>query len=59
VERTLLAAREDVERFVAGEPSAIQTGWRAALLGETPARLVAGTLALARNGRSGVRCVEC
>ncbi len=59
VERTLLAAREDVERFVAGEPSAIQTGWRAALLGEAPARLVAGTLALARNGRSGVRCVEC
>lgn len=58
IDKALLATRDDVEHMLAGIPSRLTSSWRAEILGDVPARLAAGSLALAVDPHGGFKLVE-
>lgn len=59
IDTTMLATRSDLIALVSGyEGARLRHGWRAELLGEGIARLVAGTAGLTFDGRGGLRLID-
>lgn len=59
IDATLLATRGDIEAFLRRDPdSELAAGWRAELVGATVGRIVAGTAAVAFDGRSRLVLVD-
>jgi ribonuclease D len=58
IDPALLATRADLATFVRGDDGRVGRGWRAELLGARLRRLVDGEVALAFDGRGGLRLVE-
>ncbi len=59
VDTALLATRSDLVSFLRGDPDArLASGWRAELVGDDLGRLVAGTAALAFDGRGGLKLID-
>jgi len=59
IDTTMLATRSDLIALVSGDEEArLRQGWRAELLGEGIARLVAGTAGLTFDGRGGLRLID-
>ena len=59
IDATLLATRSDIEAFLRRDPdSELAAGWRAELVGATVGRIVAGTAAVAFDGRSRLVLVD-
>jgi ribonuclease D len=60
IDTTMLATRSDLVALVSGDRTArLRQGWRAELLGEGIARLVAGTAGLTFDGQGGLRLIDC
>ena len=59
IDTSMLATRNDLVALVSGDDSArLRLGWRAELLGDGIARLVAGTAGLTFDGQGGLRLID-
>lgn len=59
IDTTMLATRSDLIALVSGDEEArLRHGWRAELLGEGIARLVAGSAGLTFDGQGGLRLID-
>ena len=59
IDTSMLATRNDLIALVSGDENArLRHGWRAELLGEGIARLIAGTAGLTFNGQGGLRLID-
>lgn len=59
IDTSTLATRSDLIALVNGDPGArLRHGWRAELIGDGVARLLAGTAALTFDGHGGLRLVD-
>ena len=57
IDQSLLATNKDIARLTIGEPSRLDDGWRAQLVGHTLRKLLAGELSVAL-GKSGELIIE-
>jgi ribonuclease D len=59
IDTSMLATRTDLIALVSGDENArLRHGWRAELLGDGIARLIAGTAGLTFNGQGGLRLID-
>ena len=59
IDTSMLATRNDLIALVSGDENArLRQGWRAELLGDGIARLIAGTAGLTFNGQGGLRLID-
>jgi len=59
IDATLLATRSDIEAFLRGVPdNRLEHGWRAELVGSTVERIVAGTAAIAYDGKGSLVLID-
>ncbi len=59
IDTTMLATRSDLVALLGGDPSArLRHGWRAELIGDGIARLVAGSAGLTFDGHGGLRLID-
>lgn len=59
IDTSMLATRSDLVALLGGDESArLRHGWRAELIGDGIARLVAGTAGLTFDGRGGLRLID-
>ena len=59
IDTSMLATRNDLIALVSGDENArLRHGWRAELLGDGIARLIAGTAGLTFNGQGGLRLID-